>query len=284
MSNKFVLKLSCQDKVGIVAAVTSFLAQHDCMILHSSQHGEEESMTFFMRVAFASSGRFQSMDDFKEKFTTISDKFGMNWTLADADYRPKVVVLVSKQSHCLADLLYRWHSGDLACEIPCVISNHQDMASYVDWHEIPYHHVPVEKETKDKDFDQIDQLIEQYQADVVVLARYMQIIPPAFCKKYAGKVINIHHSFLPAFIGADPYRKAFDKGVKLVGATCHYVTEDLDEGPIIEQDVIRISHRYSTDEIRRLGKDVEKAVLARGLRYHIENKVIVHQGKTIIFD
>jgi formyltetrahydrofolate deformylase len=222
--------------------------------------------------------------EFKAKFKPIAETFSMDYHVYDESIKPKVLILASKQSHCTADLLYRWRCGDLPCDIRAVISNHEELRSYVEWHDIPYHLVNVGVDNKDKAFKTIEQYIEQYQADVIVLARYMQILPSSITEKYFGKIINIHHSFLPAFMGANPYRKAFEKGVKLVGATCHYVTEELDEGPIIEQDVMRIDHSYSADEIMRLGKDVEKNVLARGLRYHLEHRVITHDGKCIVFD
>lgn len=184
----------------------------------------------------------------------------------------------------MADLLYRWHSNDINAEIAAVISNHDDLRRMVEWHDIPYHHIPVSKDNREEAFAHIDELIEGYEADVVVLARYMQILPAELCAKHAGKVINIHHSFLPSFAGAKPYHQAYTRGVKLIGATCHYVTRDLDEGPIIEQDVIRINHSDSIQDMVRLGKDVEKNVLARGLRSHIEDRVITHENKTVVFD
>src|SRR5690606_23422566 len=189
-------------------------------------------------------------------------------------------------SHCLADLLHRWHSGELFCDIPCVISNHENLRSMVEWHEIPFFHVPVPevKEKKAEAFARVAELVDSHHADTVVLARYMQIIPPSLCESYPGKIINIHHSFLPSFIGANPYQKAYDRGVKLIGATSHYVTVELDEGPIIEQDVIRVNHRHTVDDLVRLGKDVEKAVLARALRNHLEDRVIVQGNKTVVFD
>ena len=197
--------------------------------------------------------------------------------------KQKVVLLASHASHCLADLLHRWHSGELDCDIPCVISNHENLRSMVEWHGIPFHHVPVPKENKQEAFDKTSDIVRRHEADTLVLARYMQIIPPALCEEYVGKLINIHHSFLPSFIGANPYQKAYERGVKLIGATSHYVTEDLDEGPIIEQDVIRVDHSMSKDDLVRLGKDVEKAVLSRALRFHLEDRVIVRGNKCVVF-
>jgi formyltetrahydrofolate deformylase len=208
----------------------------------------------------------------------------MNWRITDSAQPKKVVLMCSKESHCVADLLHRWQSKELNVEIVAVVSNHDDLRRMVEWHDIPYHHVPVSKDNREEAFAHIEDLFEQYRVDVVVLARYMQVLPPELCAKYAGKVINIHHSFLPSFAGARPYHQAYSRGVKLIGATCHYVTQDLDEGPIIEQSVIRITHRDTTDDMVRLGKDVEKSVLARGLRSHIEDRVITHENKTVVFD
>ena len=195
-----------------------------------------------------------------------------------------VVLLASHASHCLADLLHRWHSGEMKCAIPCVISNHENLRSMVEWHDIPFKYVPVDKENKAAAFAEMTEIIEAYRADTVVLARYMQIIPPEMCSKFKNRMINIHHSYLPSFIGANPYAKAYERGVKLVGATSHYVTEDLDEGPIIEQDVVRVSHSQNKDDLVRLGKDVEKLVLARALRNHLEDRVLVHGRKTVVFN
>ena len=208
----------------------------------------------------------------------------MQWYIRDSTERHRVVILASHASHCLADILHRWHSEELYCDIPCVISNHENLRSMVEWHEIPFHYVAINKDNKEEANLQIQQMISDYQAETVVLARFMQIIPPALCVAYPGKIINIHHSFLPSFVGANPYKKAFERGVKLIGATSHYVTEQLDEGPIIEQDVIRVNHRHNKDDMVRLGKDVEKAVLARALRNHLEDRVIVHGNKTVVFD
>jgi formyltetrahydrofolate deformylase len=191
--------------------------------------------------------------------------------------------MVSKQDHCLQDLLYRWSSGELEYDIPCVISNHLDMKALVEWYGIPYIHVPVTPENKPQAFAEVVKWVDHYEADTIVLARYMQIIPPELCQKYSGQIINIHHSFLPSFIGAKPYHQAFERGVKLIGATCHYVTEDLDAGPIIEQDVVRVSHSESAAEMVILGKDVEKNVLARGLKFHLQDRVLVYGNKTVVF-
>ena len=208
----------------------------------------------------------------------------MVWRITDTAQKKRVVLMASRESHCLADLLHRWHSGELDCEIPCVISNHDDLRSMVEWHGIPFHHVPVNPQDKQPAFAEVSRLVEACEADAVVLARYMQILPPQLCQAFAHRVINIHHSFLPSFVGAKPYHQASLRGVKLIGATCHYVTEELDAGPIIEQDVARVTHRDSIEDMVRLGKDVEKRVLARGLRFHLEDRVLVHNNKTVLFD
>jgi formyltetrahydrofolate deformylase len=195
----------------------------------------------------------------------------------------RVALLVSKLDHCLIDLLYRWRAGELRCEIPCVIANHDDLRRDVEVHGIPFHHVPVTPETKPAAFAEIERLLQQHEVDTLVLARYMQILPPDTCARYPGRVINIHHSFLPSFVGAKPYHRAFERGVKLIGATSHYVTADLDEGPIIEQDVVRVEHGDTVDDLIRYGRDVERAVLARALRYHLEDRVMLNGHRTVVF-
>jgi formyltetrahydrofolate deformylase len=270
--------------VGIVAAVSHFVAAHDGWLLESSYHAEPDSGWFFMRNEIRASSLSVSLDEFRDKFSEIAEKYDMNWSIKDSAEPRKVVLLASHASHCLADILHRWHSEELYCEISCVISNHENLRAMVEWHNIPFIYVPVDKDNKPAAFAKMSEIIDSYNADTLVLARYMQIIPPFMCEKYSGRLINIHHSFLPSFIGANPYLRAYERGVKLVGATSHYVTQDLDEGPIIEQDVIRVGHRHSKEDLVRLGKDVEKQVLARALRNHLEDRVIVHGCKTVVFD
>ena len=224
-----------------------------------------------------------SLDEFRRRFAEIAGEFAMDWQINDSRVPKKVILMASKESHCLSDLLHRWHSKELFCDIPCVISNHDDLRSMVEWHGIPFFHVPVDKENKQQHFDRVVSIIREHQADSIVLARYMQILPAAVCDEYAGQTINIHHSFLPSFAGAKPYHQAAERGVKLIGATCHYVTQELDAGPIIDQDVMRISHNDSVEDMVRLGKDVEKMVLARGVRSHIEDRVLIHGNKTVVF-
>lgn len=277
------LVVSCADGVGIVAAVANFIAEHSGSLVESHHHTDVDEGWFYLRNVINTSSLAVGLDQFREQFEEVAEAFDMQWYLRDNSEHQKVVIMASHASHCLADLLYRWKSGELACDIPCVISNHENLRGMVEWHGIPFHYVPVAKDDKPTAFARMNEIVERHNADCVVLARYMQIIPPDLCQRYAGRLINIHHSFLPSFIGANPYQKAYDRGVKLIGATSHYVTEDLDEGPIIEQDVIRVSHSCDRDDMVRLGRDVEKAVLARGVRYHLEDRVIVRGNKTVVF-
>jgi len=266
-----------------VAKVSNFLATYNGWITEASYHADQQNGWFFMRNEIKASSLPFELEAFKTVFEPIANEFSMNWQVSDSHRKPRVVLMASKESHCLADLLHRWHSGELNAEIVAVVSNHEDLRRMVEWHEIPYHCVQVSQGEKREAFDEVERLIDGYQTDVVVLARYMQILPASLCERYAGKVINIHHSFLPSFAGARPYHQAYNRGVKLIGATCHYVTQDLDEGPIIDQDVIRISHSHAIEDMVRLGKDAEKTVLARGLRLHLEDRVIIHENKTVVF-
>lgn len=277
------LVISCPDQVGIVARVTQFIADLEGSLLEANNHTDIESGWFFIRCVINAHTLNCSLDEFREQFSVIAEEYSMKWFIRDSHKKQKVVLLASNASHCLADLLHRWHSGELDCDIPCVISNHENLRSMVEWHGIPFHYVPVDKNNKAPAFAKMEEIITRHNADTVVLARYMQIIPPSLCEKYAGRLINIHHSFLPSFIGANPYQKAFERGVKLIGATSHYVTQDLDEGPIIEQDVVRVDHSDCKNELVRKGKDVERSVLARALRYHLADRVIVLGNKTVVF-
>lgn len=283
MERTYRLVVSCPDRTGIVAKVSNFLATYNGWITEASYHADQKNGWFFMRNEIKASSIPFSVDDFKIAFQPIAKEFSMNWSISDSDTKKRVVLMVSKESHCLADLLHRWHSKELDAEIVAVISNHDDLRRMVEWHDIPYHYVPVDSANKAPAFTEVNCLVESYQTDLVVLARYMQILPAELCEQYSGRVINIHHSFLPSFAGAKPYHQAYDRGVKLIGATCHYVTQDLDEGPILDQDVIRISHSDSIEDMVRLGKDAEKNVLARGLRLHLEDRVIIHENKTVVF-
>lgn len=284
MQHTYRLITSCPDRVGIVARVSQFVAEQGGWLTEANYHSDADSNWFFMRNEIAAESLGMKADAVREAFRPIAEEYGMEWELVDSARRRRVVIMASHASHCIADLLHRWHSDELYCDIPCVISNHENLRSMVEWHGIPFEHVQVDPNNKAPAHEKVQSLAAAYEADCIVLARYMQIIPPEFCRAYAGRMINIHHSFLPSFVGANPYQKAYDRGVKLIGATSHYVTEQLDEGPIIEQDVIRVSHRHSKDDLVRLGKDVEKSVLARALRNHLEDRVLVHGNKTVVFD
>ncbi len=281
--HEFTLVISCPDRPGLVATVASTIARHGGTLVESHNHTDHQHRWFFMRNVIGGSPSFDH-DAFRDEFRQIATDSAMEWSLKDNATPQRVVILASHASHCLADLLYRWKSGELHCAIPCVVSNHENLRSMAEWHGIPFHYVPVPRADKAAAFEQIEAIIDRHDADTVVLARFMQIMPPHLCDKYAKRLINIHHSFLPSFIGANPYQKAYDRGVKLIGATCHYVTTDLDEGPIIEQDVVRVDHSNDKDDLVRLGRDVERSVLSRGLRYHLECRVLVHGNKAVVFN
>ena len=279
----YTLTASCPDRVGIVARVSGFIAEHGGWMLESSYHADDISGRYFMRIEIKADSLPFAIDGLKSRFESIATAFEMDWRISDSATKKRVVMLVSKQEHCLYDLLARWQSKELDIDIPCMISNHEDLRGVVEWHGIAFHHVPVTDDKRAAAFAGMRRHLAGAKADVVVLARYMQILPPDFCADYAGRIINIHHSFLPSFVGARPYHQAYQRGVKLIGATCHYVTDELDQGPIIEQDVIRIDHSDSVDDMVRYGKDIEKTVLARALRFHLEDRVLVHGNKTVVF-
>jgi len=280
---RYTLTLSCPDRVGIVAAVSSLIAQHQGWIVEANHHADSQAKRFFMRQEIRADSLPFDVASLRERFAPIAATFAMDWQIHDSAVKKRVVILVSKQEHCLYDLLARWQSKELDIEIPCVISNHETFRGLVEWHGIPFHHVPVLPDNKDAACAEVQRLFETCRGDTMVLARYMQILSPDLCRAYPGRILNIHHSFLPSFAGAKPYHQAHARGVKLIGATCHYVTEDLDQGPIIEQDVIRIDHSDSPEDMVRYGKDIEKTVLARGLRFHLENRVLAHGNKTVVF-
>jgi formyltetrahydrofolate deformylase len=280
---RFTLSFSCVDRVGIVAAVSAFVARESGWIIESSTHADQASNRFFMRQEILADSLSCDVEQFRERFAQLAREFAMDWKVSDSGEKKRVVILVSKQEHCLYDLLGRWQSNELEIDIPCVISNHETFRGLVEWHGIPFHHVPVTADNKAAAYEEVARLYDEAKGDVMVLARYMQVLTPEMCARYHGQIINIHHSFLPSFIGAKPYHQAFDHGVKLIGATCHYVTEELDQGQIIEQDVIRVDHSDLVGDLVRYGKDIEKAVLARGLRWHLEDRVLVHGKKTVVF-
>jgi formyltetrahydrofolate deformylase len=288
MKSSAILLISCPDRKGEVAAISDFVYRHNGNILHADEHADEESGLFLMRVEFDPKDfdidlSDRHLADFARHFSPIADKFQMTWRLAQSSHRPRMIILVSKYDHCLVDLLYRHQSGELACDIPLIISNHADNQRIANFYKVPYKVVAITKENKQDGEKQIHSLIEQHQSDFLVLARYMQILSNDFVNRYPQRVINIHHSFLPAFVGARPYHQAFERGVKLIGATSHYVTEVLDDGPIIEQDVVRVSHRDTVEDLVRKGRDLEKVVLSRAVRWHIENRILLHGNKTVVF-
>ena len=283
MQQTFRLVIDCPDQVGLVAAVSHFLAEQRATIVEANHHTDQQTGRFFMRHEISADSVTMSVDKMKVAFAPIAEKFQMNWKIADSHKKQKVVMLASHESHCLMDILHRWHSGELQCDIPCIIANHPQMKQFADWHNIPFHWVNFKDQSKEQAFAEVESLIGSYQADLTVLARFMQIVPDHLCQKLAGKAINIHHSFLPSFAGAKPYQQAYNRGVKLIGATCHYVTSDLDEGPIIEQEVMRISHSDTAADMVRKGKNCEKTALANGVRYHLEDRVIIHDNKTVVF-
>lgn len=284
MSHTYRLVASCPDRVGIVAAVSSFVAELGGWIIEASQHADPVSKWFFMRYEILADSLPCDAEEFRARFAAVAQRLNMQWQIADTAQAQRVVLLASRQSHCLMDILYRWRSGELVFDIPAVISNHEDLRDHVLAHDVPFEHLAVPRQDKAQAFTRLGRLIEQYTPDVIVLARYMQILPAWLCVRFAGQIINIHHSFLPSFVGARPYHQAFDRGVKLIGATCHYVTPELDAGPIIEQDVVRVRHDDTAEDLVRLGRDVERTVLARGLRYHLEHRVLIHGNKTVVFD
>ncbi|KGW49381.1 formyltetrahydrofolate deformylase [Burkholderia pseudomallei] len=288
--HSFILKLSCPDRRGIVHAVSGFLLERGSNILDSAQFGDSRTGEFFMRVHFeqaGASGAAAALDALRAEFAPLAEAFAMRWELHDAAVKPRVVILVSKIGHCLNDLLFRYRTGQLPIEISAIVSNHKDFYQLAASYDIPFHHLPLaagaSADAKAAQEARVLEVIDGHAADLVVLARYMQILSPALCERLAGHAINIHHSFLPSFKGAKPYYQAFDRGVKLIGATAHYVTTDLDEGPIIEQEVERVDHSMTPDELTAVGRDVECVTLARAVKWHVEHRIVLNGTKTVVF-
>jgi formyltetrahydrofolate deformylase len=277
------LLLSCRDQPGLVAAVAEFVFRHGGNILHADQHVDRELATFFQRVEFDLDGFALDRDEIGPAFAPILQRFDMRCDVRFSDDIPRAALFVSKQPHCLHDLLARWQSGELRAEIPIVISNHPDHHDAVRFNGPAYVHLPVDPADRATQEAAVLDVLTDHRIDLVVLARYMQILSPGFVQRFPSRIINIHHSFLPAFVGAQPYRQAYERGVKLIGATAHYATEELDEGPIIEQDVARVSHRDSVEDLVRKGRDLETVVLARAVRAHLENRVLAYGRKTVVF-
>ncbi|KAA9004927.1 formyltetrahydrofolate deformylase [Paenibacillus spiritus] len=276
--------ISCPDGPGIVAAVSRFLFDHEANIVQSDQYTMDPAGgMFFMRIEFDLPGLDDRLEQLKTEFAEIAGRFSMNWQIFQVSHKKRLAIFVSKEDHCLVELLWQWQAGDLDADIALVVSNHPDMKEYVESFGIPYHHIPVTAETKTEAERRQLEVIGN-DIDVIILARYMQIISPAFIEHYRHRIINIHHSFLPAFVGGKPYAQAYARGVKIIGATAHYVTEELDGGPIIEQDVQRVSHRDDVNELKRIGRTIERVVLARAVKWHIEDRILVHQNKTVVFN
>lgn len=284
MKNNCVLLISCPDRRGIVARVSSFLFQHKINITNGDVQRDELLNMFFMRIEWEDDGFNINEEDFKKQFSDIARDFKMNWSLTDHHNLKKVAVLVSKEDHCLSDLLYRYKMGELPANLCLVISNHIEAKKTADYYGIPFHFIPTKSDDRLVAEKLIIDLLKKHQINLVVLARYMQILSPSFVQQFQNKIINIHHSFLPAFIGAKPYDQAHRRGVKIIGVTSHYVNEELDGGPIIEQDVIRISHKDTTEDLINKGRDLEKIVLSRAVKWHLENSILVYANKTVIFN
>ncbi len=282
--NTAILLVSCPDRKGLVAAIANFLLQHNANILHADQHQDAELGVFLMRVEWDMQDFDLNLTEFEPAFAPVARQFEMQWRLAHSGHRPRMAIFVSRYDHCLADLLYRYQAGELHCEIAIIISNHQDTRWLAETYRIPFQHVGIHKDAKVEAEETQLAILRRQHIDFIVLARYMQVLSPEFIRHYPNRVINIHHSFLPAFHGAKPYHRAFERGVKLIGATSHYVTEVLDDGPIIEQDVTRVSHRDDLNDLIRRGADLEKIVLSRAVRLHIEHRVLLYANKTVIFD
>jgi formyltetrahydrofolate deformylase len=284
LKNSAVLLIQCPDRKGLDASIADFIYRHGGNILRFEQHQTGEERIYLARAEWDLDGFQLDLKDFPEKFAPIATQFSMKWRIALSSYRPRVAIFVSRHDHCLVDLLYRQRTGELACDITMIVSNHLDAKRHADFYGIPYCMVPVTRESKPEAERQELELLRKNEIDLIVLARYMQVLSSEFIRHYPERIINIHHSFLPAFVGAKPHFQAFERGVKLIGATAHYVTEVLDDGPIIEQGVERISHRDLLEDLVEKGRDLEKMVLSRAVRWHIENRILLYDNKTVIFD
>ncbi|EFV76594.1 YkkE protein [Bacillus sp. 2_A_57_CT2] len=282
--NRGRLLINCPDQPGIVAAVSKFLFQHDANIIESSQYSTNpEGGTFFIRIEFECPGLQSKEEELKSQFKEIAETFSMEWKLAFVYELKKTAIFVSKELHCLRELLWEWQSGDLLTDIALIVSNHEEAREIAESLHIPFSYIPASKENRVEVEERQLQLLKEFDIDLIILARYMQILTPAFVGAHPFKIINIHHSFLPAFVGARPYDRAHQRGVKIIGATSHYVTNDLDEGPIIEQDIKRVDHRDHIDDLKKSGRSIERSVLARAVKWHLEDRIIVHENKTIVF-
>jgi formyltetrahydrofolate deformylase len=278
-----ILRVRCQDRTGIIAALSDFVFRHGGNIVHAEQHTDLEEQVFFQRVEFDLHGFDLDRDEIRVALGELTDEFGMQVQVRFSDERPKLALLMSREPHCMYDLLARWRAGELDADIPLVISNHPDHADAAEHFGVAHHHLPVTPSTKAEQEQAILSLLAEHDVDLVVLAKYMQILSPAFTARYPSRIINIHHSFLPAFVGARPYHQAHHRGVKIIGVTAHYVTDELDQGPIIDQDIMRVSHRDAVGDLVRKGRDLEKVVLARAVLAHLNHQVLVYGHKTVVF-
>lgn len=276
----YVLILPCPDRKGIVAAVANFLFAHDCNIPESAQFGDSTNQQFFLRMNFE--GTVET-EDLASAFAPIGEKFAMRWQIYDSAIKSRVLIMVSKEGHCISDLLSKYRDGELSADIPAIVSNHADYEQLAQSYEIPFYFLPVEPGNKPQQEARLTQIVEGNKCDLIVLARYMQILSPGFVERYPGRILNIHHSFLPAFAGAKPYHQAHERGVKIIGATAHYVTADLDEGPIIEQGTARVEHKHSVADFMQAGREVERAVLTQAVKWHIEHRIVLNGRRTIVF-
>ena len=281
--SSYILRLACPDKVGIVAAVSNFLADNMCNIQDSAQFGDPYSKQFFMRVHFETTDKALIRPELLSRFADVAVRFDMNWRLEDFKKKARLLVMVSRYGHCLNDLLYRCTTGILNADIRAIVSNHRDYEELAGQNAIPFYYLPVTQENKSQQEEQVIKLAEGLEVDLVVLARYMQILSPEFCRNFKDRIINIHHSFLPGFKGAKPYHQAYTRGVKIIGATAHYVTESLDEGPIIEQGIERVDHSQDPEDLVSVGRDLESLVLAKAVRYHVEQRILLNGNKTVVF-
>ncbi|KAJ5902697.1 hypothetical protein N7495_003225 [Penicillium taxi] len=287
MASSFILTLSAPERPGIVHAVTAFLVQHNLNIIDSSQFGDASSQRFFLRMHFAPASKdaeVADLESLRSAFQSTAESFSLDYEIHPTTQKPRVMIMVSKIGHCLNDILFRQSTGQLNIEIPLIISNHPDFAALAATYNIPFHHLPVKADTKAEQEAQILELVSRHNIDLIVLARYMQVLSPKLCEAMSGKIINIHHSFLPSFKGAKPYHQAYDRGVKIIGATAHFVTSDLDEGPIIEQNVVRVNHGMSPKELTHAGSNVESNVLAAAVKYVTERRVLLNKNKTVVFN
>lgn len=281
---KFVLKAFCPSGRGIVAGISEFLYQRGCYIDQMSEFDDHDSGQFFIRIVFwVEEGAPLTKGEFTSSFSGLSNRFSLEWDLRDLSVKPKILIMVSKYDHCLNDLLYRWRTGNMPVEITAVVSNHPDLEPLVKWHDIPYHHLPVTPETKPQQEQRLLELIEETGSELIVLARYMQVLSEDLCKQLSGRAINIHHSLLPGFKGSKPYHRAYDRGVKMVGATAHYVTADLDEGPIIAQGIREVDHTHNPQALLATGRDTESITLAKAVKAHCELRVCLNAGKVVVF-